>query len=242
MKRKKGFTLIELAIVGGIISVISSLAYTSYGKYIRQSRQLEAKTNLATVRQLQISHFQDQRQIEPSLKKIGFLPRGQIRYNIGARFSGTVKHNILVAPDASDSICPCNNDGDINGDDDSPVDPLDPDRDNTADNKKCWAHPRPDRSSLSHAEVQAICSDAAKEKCFGPFETGDIVSQMAAITGDMRMVLRYGQGGNITYGQVKFSYFAIGCTSSSKKYLENANLDIWYIDDKGLMTNIQSGI
>ena len=241
MKRKKGFTLVELAVVSGIIAVVSSVAYTSYGKYIRQSRQLEAKANLSTVRQLQISHFQDQRELEWDFKKIGFLPKGKIRYNIGTTFRrmvGPKFHTALVKEDASESICPCNNDGDINGDDGSTPDPLDPDS-HLADNKKCWAHPRPDRSSLSHAEVQTICSDATKKKCFGPIEEEDMGQQLLDTIGQ-RVINPNGH--RIGYNYMDFVYVAIGCTSSSEKYLENSNLDIWSISRTGVLSNIQSGI
>lgn len=43
MKRKKGFTLIELMIVVLIIALLAGLAFSAYNKQVRKSRRAEAK-------------------------------------------------------------------------------------------------------------------------------------------------------------------------------------------------------
>ena len=49
MRRKRGFTLIELMIVVLIVAVLASLALSAYNKQIRKSRRTEAKQAISNV-------------------------------------------------------------------------------------------------------------------------------------------------------------------------------------------------
>lgn len=51
MKRKSGFTLIELMIVVAVIGIIASIAYPSYMESVRKSNRAEAKVELMDISQ-----------------------------------------------------------------------------------------------------------------------------------------------------------------------------------------------
>jgi type IV pilus assembly protein PilE len=59
MQRTKGFTLIELMIVVGIIGAILVFALPSYVEQMKKSRRNDAKTVLVTLAQLQESFYID---------------------------------------------------------------------------------------------------------------------------------------------------------------------------------------
>ncbi|MDD5156354.1 MAG: prepilin-type N-terminal cleavage/methylation domain-containing protein [Candidatus Omnitrophica bacterium] len=52
MKRKRGFTLLELIIVIVILGILATLGYSQYTKIVEKMRIAEAVANLGTVRQL----------------------------------------------------------------------------------------------------------------------------------------------------------------------------------------------
>jgi len=49
--RHRGFTLIELMIVVGVIAILSAIAYPSYTEYMRRSYRAEARTALLQAQQ-----------------------------------------------------------------------------------------------------------------------------------------------------------------------------------------------
>lgn len=49
MKRKRGFTLLELMIVVGVIAILATIALSGYNKQVRKSRRAEAKQALSEV-------------------------------------------------------------------------------------------------------------------------------------------------------------------------------------------------
>ena len=57
----RGFTLIELMIVVGIISIIAAIAIPSYNDYVRRSQLTEAFNNLAAYRVKMEQYYQDNR-------------------------------------------------------------------------------------------------------------------------------------------------------------------------------------
>jgi type IV pilus assembly protein PilE len=56
-----GFTLIELMIVVGIISIIAAIAIPSYNDYVRRSQLTEAFNNLSAYRVRMEQYYQDNR-------------------------------------------------------------------------------------------------------------------------------------------------------------------------------------
>ncbi len=230
LKYKKGLSLLEILIITAILSVISAIAYTSYGRYIRQSRQIEAKTHLALAYQAQHSYFTEHSEFSYSLKNLGVIPRGQIRYNIGTRFTKGRSEKIvptyadpdyesaLVHKNNSESICPCGN--------------------QPPSGKNCWAHPQPEsENDISHC--------ATGNKCFGPVDQGDIVKQVEDLnidppgTPSTDSVVQVGE--IASSGGIKFMFYAIGCTTSAEEYLKPENLDVWSINHKRSLRNLKNG-
>ena len=61
MRAQKGFTLIEVMVVVGIIAILSAIAIPSYTDYIRRARITEATSQLGTMRVKMEQFFQDNR-------------------------------------------------------------------------------------------------------------------------------------------------------------------------------------
>ena len=61
MRVQKGFTLIEVMIVVGIVAILSAIAIPSYTDYIRRARITEATSTLASMRVKFEQFFQDNR-------------------------------------------------------------------------------------------------------------------------------------------------------------------------------------
>jgi type IV pilus assembly protein PilA len=90
---EKGFTLIELMIVVGIIGILVAIAAPNFSRYQSKSRQSEAKIALAAVYGGQKAFFSEYSAYVGSHDAVGYAPEGQRRYyNVGfsAAHSGTV--------------------------------------------------------------------------------------------------------------------------------------------------------
>lgn len=61
MKKHAGFTLIELMIAVGIISILASIAVPMYGDYVKRGKIAEATSQLATMAVKLEQYFQDNR-------------------------------------------------------------------------------------------------------------------------------------------------------------------------------------
>jgi type IV pilus assembly protein PilE len=60
-RRSRGFTLIEVMIVVGIIAILSAIALPSYRDYILRGQIVDATTGLASLRARMEQYFQDNR-------------------------------------------------------------------------------------------------------------------------------------------------------------------------------------
>lgn len=59
MRGSKGFTLTELMISVAILGILTAVAVPQYQNYIKTGRQVEAKTNLTTIRLLEEQYYAD---------------------------------------------------------------------------------------------------------------------------------------------------------------------------------------
>lgn len=135
---KKGVTLNEVLVVVAIASILASIAYPQYSRYIRQGRQLEAKANLGVVYQKQLTYLSSELKFSESLKEIGAVPIGPIRYNIGTDWTTDHPEDTFNQDNSTDP-CPCN---DVKG--------------AGLPAGSCWADPNP--------EGTGSCS---ADKCYG---------------------------------------------------------------------------
>ncbi len=227
---QKGLTFVELLVVLGIISVLAAVAYPQYQEYIRRGRQLEAKTNLGVVYQKQLSYFSSELKFSASLRTLGAVPKGRIRYNIGTDWAWLPEidglplgQSMLVRGNASNDLCPCHNDQRGK---------------NPPTNKECWADP--------HPEGTQPCSSSSAKICFGRIagKGGRKMKEQVRVS-----ILNSGGNPNdaaivtenefsITGGT--FEYYAVGCTTPR---LRNTRLlDIWSINHKKNLRNVKPGL
>lgn len=61
MQQQKGFSLVELMIVVGIIGILSALAVPAYGNYVLRSKITEATSTLSALRVSMEQYYQDNR-------------------------------------------------------------------------------------------------------------------------------------------------------------------------------------
>jgi len=81
---KKGFTLIELMIVVGIIGILVSIAAPNFAKYQSKSRQSEAKIALAAIYTAEKGFYSEYNAYVNSMDAIGYAPEGNKRfYSVG---------------------------------------------------------------------------------------------------------------------------------------------------------------
>ncbi len=93
----QGFTLIELMIVVAVLSIVAALAIPNYLRYQTQTRQSEAKANLAGIFVAESAHFGEQ-SVFGTFDEIGFGLAGAVNwyaYRVGA---GTTAGSDLIPP------------------------------------------------------------------------------------------------------------------------------------------------
>lgn len=87
---EKGFTLIELMIVVGIIGILVAIAAPNFSRYQSKARQTEAKIALAAIYGGEKSFYSEYAAYIGSFDAIGFAPEGAKRfYSTGWRAANT---------------------------------------------------------------------------------------------------------------------------------------------------------
>ncbi|WP_425538036.1 prepilin-type N-terminal cleavage/methylation domain-containing protein [Myxococcus stipitatus] len=80
MKKKGGFTLIELMIVVAIIGILAAIAIPNFIRFQAKSKQSEAKTNLKAIFTAQKAYFGEKDKYVSDFKVVGFDPEPGNRY------------------------------------------------------------------------------------------------------------------------------------------------------------------
>jgi type IV pilus assembly protein PilA len=92
IKKKGGFTLIELMIVVAIVGILAAIAIPNYLKYQAKSKQSEAKTNLKGIYTVEMSYFTEHNTFATNFTELAWMPVGPYRYayNMGGTTEGLV--------------------------------------------------------------------------------------------------------------------------------------------------------
>ncbi|WP_254627396.1 prepilin-type N-terminal cleavage/methylation domain-containing protein [Myxococcus sp. CA040A] len=94
MKKKGGFTLIELMIVVAIIGILAAIAIPNFIRFQAKSKQSEAKTNLKAIFTAQKAYFGEKDKYVSDFKVVGFDPEP------GNRFTYAIASNCTAAAQA----------------------------------------------------------------------------------------------------------------------------------------------
>src|SRR5512143_2258442 len=77
---EKGFTLIELTLILGIIGLLSAVAIPTFLNYQAKTKQSEAKVNLAGIFSTETAYFAEKNGYGASLSAVGFALAGRPVY------------------------------------------------------------------------------------------------------------------------------------------------------------------
>ena len=218
MWNKKGFSLMELMVVVGIITILSTIGLVSYSKYVRKGSQLEAKQNLALAYRTQLSYYEDHLQFTGNMRKINAIPpAGPMFYNIGAVWSGASGDDAdftslnLNDPIPTNNLCPC-----CDGSSSYP--------------NRCCLTPNHSKKPSS-----AQCGDSSYNKCYG---TGNIQNDVTTAVSDTTFAFKTNTILPVAGQLPQFVYYAVGCVSGGRQ--KAADLDVWSINEKKLLQNIEN--
>ncbi|MCX6119247.1 MAG: prepilin-type N-terminal cleavage/methylation domain-containing protein [Proteobacteria bacterium] len=82
-KGQKGFSLVELMVVVGIMGVLATLSMPKLNLFMAKSKQAEAKSGLSSIYTLQMSYFADNDMYASNIAWIGFsMAENRYTYNV----------------------------------------------------------------------------------------------------------------------------------------------------------------
>ena len=81
--KKRGISIMEVLTAVVIISILSSISYVAWRKYIKKAITAEVKVNLSMMFAAQTQYKATCETYHPDLRTIGALPKGKLYYNMG---------------------------------------------------------------------------------------------------------------------------------------------------------------
>lgn len=93
LKKKGGFTLIELMIVVAIIGILAAIAIPNFIRFQAKSKQSEAKTNLKAIFTAQKAYFGEKDKYVSDFKVVGFDPEPGNRFSYGINGACNAAHD-----------------------------------------------------------------------------------------------------------------------------------------------------
>jgi type IV pilus assembly protein PilA len=81
LKKKTGFTLIELMIVVAIIGILAAIAIPNFLRFQAKAKQSEARVLLSGIYTAEVAYFAEQNEYSPDLvRAVGFAPSSTPKY------------------------------------------------------------------------------------------------------------------------------------------------------------------
>lgn len=90
MRRRQGFTLIEVMVVVTVIAILAAIAIPSYNNYLRKARRADAQAALTDIASRQQQYLMDARAYANSLPVLNYTPQKTVTdwYGIAIAVAG----------------------------------------------------------------------------------------------------------------------------------------------------------